>query len=327
MVKILVLGATGYVGFPLCQSLLRASHTVYGLARDNEKALRLAQNEIIPVLGSNGDPGLYIELIRSERIDVVIDSTGPNPGDAARTIENVVALGKERLETDRTSGWSPGKLGYIYVSGMWVHGSSLEPVNDFSLVGVPGAPAQPPRFIAWRPAVERQVLAHRDTLDVMIVRPALLYGHNNPLWNFLFDPLLAAAREGGPEVVSVKADPDAMIPLVHLDDTVSGLHQAVERLPLISGAGVWPVFDLVASRENLRVVIEAAGRALGFRGKVQCAGTGDDALAEGMSCSVRGDSSRARDLLDWCPRFLGMADGIERSALSFMAMKKVNPTI
>ncbi|KAH0565717.1 hypothetical protein GP486_000881 [Trichoglossum hirsutum] len=326
MVKVLVLGATGYIGFPLCQSLLRASHTVYGLARDPKKAARLAQNEIIPVLGSNEDRKLYVELIRDERIDVVVDSTSANASDSVRTIESIVALGRERLEADRARGWSPGKLGYIYVSGMWVHGSSPEPINDFSLVGVPGAPAQPPSIVSWRPAVERQILAYRDALDVMIVRPALLYGRGNPLWKILFDPLLAAAKEGSSGVVSVRADPDAMIPLVHLDDTVSGLHQAVERLPLVSGTNAWPVFDLVTSRENLRVIVEVAGRELGFRGKVLCTGVGDDGLAEAMSCGVRGDSSRARDLLDWHPKFRGMVDGIERYAMSFMAMKEVSPT-
>jgi nucleoside-diphosphate-sugar epimerase len=327
MVKVLVLGATGYIGLPLSQSLLRSSHTVYGLSRTPQKAHQLSLHEIIPVSGSSEDSAAYTQLIRDHRIDVVVDCTGVDASNSIRTIDNIARLGKERMEADRPGGWPTAKLGYIYVSGMWVHGSSAQPVNDLSPVGVPGAPAQPPSIVAWRPTIERLVLAQRDTLDVMIVRPAVVYGRNNPIWNFLFEPLLEAAKGNSDAPISVKADPQATIPLVHLDDTVSGLHRAVERLPLISGTGVWPVFDLVTSRESLRIVVEAAGRALGFHHKVVCAGPGDDALAKAMGCCVMGDSNRARDLLGWHPKIGGMVDGIEKYALSFRAMYEVNPGI
>ncbi|KAH0544456.1 hypothetical protein FGG08_001353 [Glutinoglossum americanum] len=322
MVKILILGATGYIGLPLSQSLLRASHIVYGLSRTPQKAHQLALQEIHPILGSTTDSASYAKLIREERIDVVVDCTSGDAEGSIRTLEVMTRLGQERIEAGKAHGWPTVKLGYIYVSGMWVHGSSPEPVSDLSPIGVPGAPAQPVGIVAWRPAVERKVLAARDTLDVMIVRPAVLYGRNNPLWSFLFNPLLEAARDNRSADVSVKADPEAMIPLVHLDDTVLGLHQAVEKLPLISGLGAWPVFDLVTSRESLRIVVEAAGCALGFRGKVLCVGARGDAQAEAMSCSVRGDSSRARDLLGWNPKILGMVDGVEKYVLSFRAMSE-----
>ncbi|KAI9770327.1 MAG: hypothetical protein M1840_003486 [Geoglossum simile] len=316
MVKVLVLGATGYVGFPLCQSLLRANHKVYGLARTQEKAIQLARAEIIPVLGSLEDSGAYLGLVRDERIDVVVDSMSGS-SNTARVVEGLIALSKERIEAGRASGWASTKLGYIYVSGMWVHGSSTYQVDDFSPVGCAHARASPPGVVEWRPAVERVVLASRDVLDVMVVRPAVIYGRGNPLWTFLFQPLLTAAVGKGTEAVSVQVDPEAMIPLVHIDDTVSGLQQAIERLPLISGAGIWPVFDLMTSRESLRVVVQAAAWALGFHGKVECAGVGDDALAMAMSCSAWGDSSRARDLLGWQPKIPGMVDGIEKYVLSF----------
>jgi nucleoside-diphosphate-sugar epimerase len=324
MVKVLVLGATGSIGFPLCQSLLRANHSVYGLARSEEKALQLARNEIVPVRGSVEDSEAYMKLIRDQRIDIVVDSTSGSES-TVRTLENMRVLSHERLEAGRVSGWASTKLGYIYVGGMWVHGSSPYPVDDFSPVGSADARASPPSVVEWRPAVERLILANQDLLDVMIVRPAVVYGRDNPLWAFLFQPLLTAALEGT-EAVSVKADPDAMIPLVHLDDAVSGLHQAVERLPLISGAGFWPVFDLMTSRESLRAVVQAMAWALGFYGKVVCAGTGDDTLAKAMSCSTRGDSSRARDLLGWQPKIQGMVDGIEKYALSFRVGPFANAT-
>ena len=54
MPRILILGATGYIGNNLCNLLVRSGqHTVYGLARTPEKAKWLARQEIIPVLESN----------------------------------------------------------------------------------------------------------------------------------------------------------------------------------------------------------------------------------------------------------------------------------
>jgi nucleoside-diphosphate-sugar epimerase len=51
MPKVLIVGATGYVGQALALSLIHSgNHIVYGLARSNQKARALAQQEILPVL-------------------------------------------------------------------------------------------------------------------------------------------------------------------------------------------------------------------------------------------------------------------------------------
>jgi hypothetical protein len=67
--------------------------------------------------------------------------------------------------------------------------------------------------------MERQIAAHRDEL-VTIVRPAVLYGLNPHALEFPVQP-----QPGQTEMddrVSVKADPDAMITLVHLGEEASG---------------------------------------------------------------------------------------------------------
>ena len=45
MVKVLVLGATGFIGFAVAQALARSGHETFGLYRKPEKTKELARNE------------------------------------------------------------------------------------------------------------------------------------------------------------------------------------------------------------------------------------------------------------------------------------------
>lgn len=189
MPRILILGATGYIGSALASSLLRADHTVYGLARTSSKATQLARLEIIPVLGSAQDSDAYIKLIKTAHIDIVVDCAGANQ-ESAKILSDVEGAGRERL----TQGGA--KLGFVYTSGTWVHGSSQERCSDLDPVGTEDAKAKPPRLVAWRPQMERSVLNARDVLDTVVVRPALVYGREHAVWSSFFGPVLEAAKSG-----------------------------------------------------------------------------------------------------------------------------------
>lgn len=87
MPRILILGATGYIGSALGSSLLRHNHKVYNLARTPAKANQLARLEMIPVIGSIQDPGAYIQLIETAAIvDVVVDCSGAKPRERRNTL-------------------------------------------------------------------------------------------------------------------------------------------------------------------------------------------------------------------------------------------------
>ena len=49
--KVLVVGASGYIGDGVARAFRRAGYRVYGLTRDSSKADYFIQNEIIPVIG------------------------------------------------------------------------------------------------------------------------------------------------------------------------------------------------------------------------------------------------------------------------------------
>ncbi|KAM0426426.1 hypothetical protein ACHAPT_008473 [Fusarium lateritium] len=303
MPKVLILGATGYLGKRLADALVRSGqHRVFGIARNDAKAQSLAVAEIIPIICSNpvGEPEAYLNAIRERHIDVVVDVAGANQ-DSAKFLSAVQRIGQERLGSYKTSGLHTGpKLGFIYCSGTWVHGSSEAPVNDLDVAGG-SAPTQPPALVAWRTDLENSILAASDTLDVAIIRPGLIYGRESTIWTPFILPLLQAARNGTSDTIQIPLRSDSKPGLVHVDDVTTGFKCAIEKLSIINGGSTYPVFDLVTSQESMRGIFDALAGVWKFDGKYELVGPGDNLFAEAMSTTMRGSSDRARQLLDWVP--------------------------
>ncbi|KAI9807219.1 MAG: hypothetical protein M1825_005937 [Sarcosagium campestre] len=315
MVKVLVLGATGYLGIPLCNALRRASHQVYGVVRSDSKRRTLAKLEVTPVLGSSDEPENYISLIKSANIDVVIDASGAQAG-ATKILKDVSRAGEERLVA--ASGGRVAKLGFVAVTGMWLHGDSQTPVNDLTPIGVPSASTQPPAMLAWRPEVEQKILAASEVLNVAIARPALMYGNGQPAWGMYFGSLRAAALSKQPSV-ELSADPATMMGLVHVEDVGSGITAIVDKLELLDGRATFPIFNFVSSYENLGVVLKTAATYLGFKGLVKYTSPEGNYYAEAFSTTVNGDSNRARSLLGWSSRTGTLTGGMDVYAATYIA--------
>jgi nucleoside-diphosphate-sugar epimerase len=327
MVNILIIGATGYVGHALSQSLVRSgNHRVYGLARSPEKAASLARDEVLPILSSITSAALA-EAINEHRIDIVVDVSGANQ-DSYTLLTLVQKVGAERLAAAKKEGIRIQRLGFIYCSGTWVHGSSNSPINDLVPVGTASAPFPATELTAWRPELERAVLASSDVLDVVVVRPALVYGRSSAIWTSLFEPLYAAAQNskvnGGKEVegvVKVPVEEESRPGLVHVDDVASGFHCAIEKLSLIAGTGVYPVFDLQTSQESMRDILTSAAKEFEWKGKVELVGAGEDLFMRAMSVSGNGCSGRAKTVLGWEPRRYGFVSGMDVFAKAWVASR------
>jgi nucleoside-diphosphate-sugar epimerase len=325
MPKVLVIGATGYIGRALALSLLRSgNHVVYGLARTPEKAKELAAMEIIPVRGSANESEEYLALIRNAHIDIVVDAAGTHDG-GFKIVNDIRQAGEERLARAKEIGVPLGgaRLGFVYTSGEWVHGTTLagEVINDLDPVAVQGA-GKAPDIVAWRADLEKAVLNASDVLDVAVVRPAVVYGGNSWIFNGYFAPLEASALKDPAADVVLPAESDNLIGLVHVDDAGTGLHAVVDKLPLLRGTGVWPVFDLTASVESIGALLLHAAKALGVEGKVNFTTTEKDPLANAICTSVLTSSGRAKSILGWEPKRIGMTSHMELYAQAWKASKK-----
>ncbi len=211
MPRILIIGATGYIGSALADELLRSgNHTVYGLARNAAKANQLAAKEIIPVSGSVTDAASYLSLIETAKIHIVVDCAAAYDG-SNKILTDLIAAGKERL---REGG---SKLGFVYTSGLWVHGSSTTQVSDLDPVGTLESEARVPRMVAgWRSKLEQDVLASRDVLDVMILRPAQTYGRESTFWSPYFGAI-QEAKSSNKESVQIPFESTSMPALIHIE--------------------------------------------------------------------------------------------------------------
>lgn len=276
---------------------------------------------MIPILGDISSTSAITSALESYNINVVVDVSGAN-AESLALLALLKTVGQEQLAAAKHAGVRVPKLGFVYCSGTWVHGSSLKPVNDLTPVGVLGSPTPPPKLVAWRIEMEQAVLQADDVLDVMVVRPGLIYGRSSAIWTSLFEPIYAAAQ-GGKESVDVAAEIDSGPALVHVDDVAEGFRCAVEKLPLLAGTGVYPVFDLVTSQEGLRDILEAAGREMGFEGVVKLVGCGEDAFAEAMSTSGNICSGRAKQLLGWEPKRGGMVQGMDILVRAWVAVREL----
>ncbi|MCJ1335666.1 hypothetical protein MMC09_000939 [Bachmanniomyces sp. S44760] len=335
MTRVLIFGATGYIGRALALSLLRqGQHAVYGLARTPSKARLLARDEITPVLGSITDSASYLSLIESEGIEVVVDASGAGP-ESATLLRNLVRVGKLGLETEDGIPRGGNRLGFVYVSGTWIHGSSHEKVNDLEAVGTKWAKAKPPKLVEWRVGMEREVLSKgtREVLNVMVVRPAMVYGRESHILGIVFRPILDAMKSNGSgtgsststtangsATVKIPIKEDSVCGWVHVDDVAEGLRLAVEKVGVLAGTGEWPVFDLMGSREKLRNVVEESAKVFGFGGKVELVGAGEENLfAQAVQTSFNGTSGRAKTLLGWRPNKARLVDGMDVYAKAFVA--------
>ncbi|KAF5977927.1 hypothetical protein FCOIX_6259 [Fusarium coicis] len=288
MPKVLIIGATGYLGSRLCNVLVNSGqHRVYGIARNEAKAKSLAVAEVTPIICPDpiNKPDAYLDAIRNFNIDVVVDVYGANQ-ESAKFLAAVKAIGQERLNKAKAAGlMHTPKLGFIYCSGTWVHGSSDKLVNDLDIVG-PDSATPPAPLIAWRVAHENAVLAASDVLEVAVLRPALIYG---------------ASRNGSLDNIQIPLSVDSCPGLVHVSDVATGFQKAIDKLSIINSPSVYPVFDLVTGQESMSEIFAALASHWGFKGRCELVGPGDDLFAEAMGTSLRGSSDRAKQLLGWVP--------------------------
>ena len=96
---IVVSGGTGFIGRPLCESLLQAGHRMTILTRKKEDASRLIGPTVTTVEWNGRDPGDWEHQL--EGADVVINLTGAPIAEARWTEGRKRLLTESRLMSTR----------------------------------------------------------------------------------------------------------------------------------------------------------------------------------------------------------------------------------
>ncbi|KAG8214319.1 hypothetical protein J3R82DRAFT_9276 [Butyriboletus roseoflavus] len=287
--KVLVFGASGFIGFPIAQALSRAGHIVYGVTRSETKSKQLAVNEVFPIISEPTDTQAWAHLIPT--VDVVIEALGGTADlrTIAMTLLNTVAT---TAEATRPTG-SP-KVSYIYTSGVWVHGSSQdELVSDTTPL------LNPVTLVSWRPPIEQAVLKN-DRVNGIVIRPALLYGKSASLLDSVFE----AAQTG--RQVTWYGKPGGRFTLIHADDLADVYVRAVEKAPILGGLAIDAGNETTESIDDfLRKLIQVSG-AKGPHRWVEPTNLFEEALS--TTGLLR--PYLARSLLGWQQKKPGLTDGL-----------------
>lgn len=295
--KVLVIGATGYIGFRVACALRRAGHQVWGLARSETKGNLLAEHEIHPVIGNMEVRAGYESTVKVCSL-LIYCAFDPHQG-----------FGAERAVVERLL--SMGRLGaqpktVIYTSGVWVHGNTGESIADEATL-----PA-PPRLVASRPATEQVVMGAND-VRTLIIRPGCVYGGQGGMTGMWFkgahqDMALSAVGDGRNRWA-----------MVHVDDLAQAYLRAAESDLNRE------IFDIVDySRSTVGEMVEAVKGVSGYEGDINyipvadAAGTMGD-FAECLALDQRVDAGKAARLLGWRPRHLGFVDEVDRYFKSWKA--------
>jgi nucleoside-diphosphate-sugar epimerase len=180
---------------------------------------------------------------------------------------------------------------FIYTSGCWVLGNTGDTIADEE------SPTDPPAIIAWRPALERRILAAAARgVRSVVIRPANVYGRGGGLPAMFIN---LARKTGTAPYIGTGEN---HCPMVQVDDLADAYARALAKAPagsLLNAPG-GPAFR---SKEIAQAISQAAG--LGGRTEswsLEAARQVLGPLADALALDLQFSGDKAKRVLGWTPR-------------------------
>ncbi|XVV15110.1 NAD-dependent epimerase/dehydratase family protein [Actinoplanes sp. CA-131856] len=294
--KVLLIGGTGYIGRAVARELSAAGHTAVVLARSEASKAKLAGVEVEFVDGSVEDLDVVVRASQEADATVYLAIGGPQGGTPAdrAAIEAILAAYADT-----------GKA-FVLTSGLSVFiGSDVAVVTDET-------PYTTNPALAWRVAIEKDVLASKDHgVRPLIVRPPLVYGEGSA--SVFITALGRYVRSGAPAFYI--GDGANRIVTIHVNDLARLYVSALETAP--AGTGVNAVGGTVLGYDLAHAMSIAAGSdqdpvSLTIPEAVDAVGPAAPTLA----LDLRSSELDLAALLRWTPR--------EPSLLSELVEKRIS---
>ncbi len=292
--KILVTGATGYIGGSVATRLLEHGHQVIGLARSDEAATSLKKRGIEPMAGSLNDYGPLQQAARS--VDAVVNAAqADNPFVVLAILPQLSRTGKVFIQTSGSSIVS------TYDEGEFVDRVFSE-----------DTPVTPMPEKATRAAIDSQVLrASLDGVRSVVIRPTLIYGRGIGVESssVQIPRLIEQAQKGVARHIGRGLN---VWSNVHIADVADLYLLALEHAPAGS------LFYAENGEASMKSTVESISRMLGLGGRTEdwpieqaAAALGSGAhLTFGSNSRVRAD--KARRVLGWEPKGPSLQHEIEQ---------------
>jgi nucleoside-diphosphate-sugar epimerase len=283
--KVVLTGATGFVGSHVLADLYKHGHEVTALVRDDAQAEAVAARGATSVVVDLYDRPTVATLLG--RADGAIHAASPGDATSANLDSAVVDA-----VIDAFGG--TGKP-YLQISGLWIYGANPS-ITEAS-------PFNAPAMVAWKEPIERRVLDATGMRGVVIVS-SVAYGDGG---GGIPGLLLGSPRDGAGRLIMLGTGQQHWS-TVHAADLADFFRRALEdesaRGRYVIGNGAKP---------TVAELTQAAAVAAGAPGAVpgsddEARGRLGDYFAEVLLLDQGTDAVRARVELGWYPSHPSLSD-------------------
>jgi len=283
--KVVLTGATGFVGSHVLADLYKHGHEVTALVRDDAQADTVAARGATPVVVDLYDRPAVARLLGNA--DGAIHTASPGDATSADLDSAVV---------DAVTGAFTGTgKPYLQISGLWIYGANPSITEE--------SPVNAPAMVSWKEPIERRVLGATDIRGVVIVS-SVAYGDGG---GGIPGLLLGSPRNDADHLVMLGSGQQHWS-TVHAADLADFFRRALEnesaRGRYVIGSGAHP---------TVAELTQAAAVAAGAPGAVP--GSDDEArarlgdyFAEVLLLDQGTDAARARAELGWYPSHPSLSD-------------------
>jgi nucleoside-diphosphate-sugar epimerase len=283
--KVVLTGATGFIGSHVLANLHKHGHEVTALVRDNAQADTVAARGAVPAVVDLYDRPAVTKLLGAA--DGAIHTA--SPGDATSA-----DLDSAVVDAVIAAFAGIGKP-YLQISGLWTYGANPS-ITEAS-------PLNAPALVSWKVPIERRVLDATQLRGVVIVS-SVAYGDGG---GGIPGLLLGSPRDAAGRLVMLGAGQQHWS-TVHAADLADFFRRALEddsaRGRYLIGNGLRP---------TVAELTDAAAAAVGAPGAVP--GSDDEArarlgdyFAEVLLLDQGTDAARARAELGWHPSHPSLTD-------------------
>jgi nucleoside-diphosphate-sugar epimerase len=283
--KVVLTGATGFIGSHVLADLYKHGHEVTALVRDDTQAEVVAARGATPAVVDLYDRPAVARLLG--RADGAIHTA--SPGDAtSANLDSAVA----DAVIDALAG--TGKP-YLQVSGLWIYGANPS-ITEAS-------PVNAPALVSWKEPIERRVLGATGMRGVVIVS-GVAYGDGGGAIPGL---LLGSPRDDAGRLIMLGTGQQHWS-TVHAADLADVFRRVLEDESAhgryVIGNGLNPT--VAELTQAAAVAAGAPGAVPGSDGEAR--GRLGDYFAEVLLLNQGTDAARARAELGWHPSHPSLAD-------------------
>ena len=313
--KVLVTGASGFVGSALCAHLVTEGHVVIGAVRNTQgKPLPGVEYQIVSdmSIGANWREVLTdinVVVHCAARVHVMKEaSVDPLAAFREVNVKGTACLAEQAVDR--------GAKRFIYISSIKVNGETTSG-HPFKADDTP-APEDPYGISKWEAEQVLREIAEKTGLEVVIIRPPLVYGPGVRA-NFL--RLMQGIKSGVPlpfGAINNSRSLVALDNLVDLIETCLNHPAAINQTFLVSDGEDLSIKDLL---QRTAVALGRPARLIPVPVSVlwtmsRLLGRAD--FAQRLCGSLQVDISKTRDCLNWSPP-VSVDDALRKTAKYFLS--------